>query len=148
MNANNTLHLETTKKGSALLFVMLTTGGVLSVTMSYWCIGSRSYELMIERMRYEQRFRLTEGALNYGVAYANHNFDDLQKMHEYTIDLDEYAQMLDDRYRVQLIFFSQKKSVLIKVTTYDHREKVCCMQCRIQKGDTDSFEVVGWKIGE
>ncbi len=148
MHANNILHLETTKKGSALLFVMLITGSLLSATMSYWCNGSRNYELMIERMHYEQRFRLTEGALNYGVAYANHNFDDLQKIHEYSIDLNEYAHLLDDAYNVQLIFLSQKESVLIKATTYINQKKVCCMQCRLEKGDTDSFVGSGWKIGE
>lgn len=148
MNANNILHLETTKKGSALLFVMLITGCLLSTTMSYWCSGLRSYELMIERIRYEQRFRLTEGALNYGIAYAKHNFDDLKKRYDYTIDLNEYACLLDDIYGAQLIFLSQKKSVLIKATTYAYHEKVCCIQCRVQKGDTGSFGVSGWKIGE
>ncbi len=148
MNANSILHLETTKKGSVLLFVMLITGCLLSTTMGYWYSGSRNYELMIERMRYEQHFRLTEGALNCGVAYACHHFNELQKKHEYSVDLNEYAQLLGDTYRAQLTFLSQRKSVLIKAATYVHKEKVCCMQCRLQKGDTDAFAVSGWKIGE
>jgi len=114
--------------------------------MSYWCIGSRNYELVLERMLYEQRFRLTEGALNYGIAYGRHYFNELQKKHEHMIDLDEYAQILDARYRIQLIFLSQKKSILIKAIAYDNLEKMCCLQCKIQRKNTNSFEIAEWAI--
>ena len=114
VNVHTISQYKTAKNGSTLLFVVLITGCLITIVISCWHAGALRQDLITDRMRYEQRFRITQGALNYGIAYAQSCFDELLKTYEKSIDLNEYAQLLDDKYAAQVIFFSQKQSVLIK----------------------------------
>ena len=87
VNAHTISQYKTAKSGSTLLFVVLITGCLITIIISCWHAGALRQDLITDRMRYEQRFRITQGALNYGITYAQRCFDELLKTHEKTIDL-------------------------------------------------------------
>jgi len=146
MSAHSISKLEMGKEGSTVLLVLLITGCLLSSSIGFWQSSIRSYELTFERIQYEQRFRLTEGALLFGISYAKKKSGLLKKEYEIDLSLDEYAQLLADVYTVQLKFIVQKESIRIIATTYDQGERVCRLGCRLEKSTGDVWTVCDWQL--
>jgi len=141
------LQYKTLKKGSTLLFVLLVSSGLMISAVSYWYASTLRQSLMADRIRYEQYFRMAQGALNYGILYAHNHFSELSSSQDKSIDLSQYARLLDDHYTARVVFFGKKQSVLVKAYVCYDQDIVLCIQCCV--GQNAGRQVVSeWKIGD
>lgn len=99
------LHLEihNKKEGSTVLYILMITGCLIPVMYGYWQMAVMYSMLMQDRIKEEQRFWLIDGAMQYGIAYAQHHFDTLIQ-HKRTISLNMYAHLLDKKYTLHVLF--------------------------------------------
>lgn len=143
---SNIFRLETAREGSALLFVVIVTASMFVLIHGYYSKHVLQQDVITSRIQYEQHFRLTEGALRYGISYAKKHYNDLMRMHEYHMQLNEYVQLAGSNYTLDLDFYTQKDAVLIKVQLYLYNQILFQMQCRVVNKQ-DCMHVADWKIG-
>lgn len=65
------------QNGSVMLIAIAVISSLLAGSMIIWYNHALLYDIAIEKEAYEKRLRLTEGALNIGIAYGKKNIKKL-----------------------------------------------------------------------
>jgi len=64
--------------GSTILIVVLVISAIVICTTITWQGSAFLENLVLKRQKYEQKYRFTEGLLNYGIAFCKQNYDMIQ----------------------------------------------------------------------
>jgi len=72
--------IESTKSGSAILMVVLVMSAVIVVCLNMWRATALTTDLVFKRQEREQKFRIAEGVLHYGIALCKERFESLKKL--------------------------------------------------------------------
>ncbi len=128
------------KQGSCCLAVIMAMALIGAVYFAY-CHSTnffvRYVQASIKSATHEE---LTKGVLNYGIAYAAKNFDQMAKN-----DTVMHEQFLFDQQGAHLEWRPNKESVEIIAVLSSQGQEVCGMTCRVNKNEEQKLIIRGFQ---
>jgi len=126
------------KKGSALLLVILITSAIVICSTIVWQGTAFLSDLVLKRQEYEQKYRFTEGVLNYGIAFCKCNYDAIQKAvtkgeKTFTITLEADKISPHQIYMGKIYVEVQDKSIELKAVLVDNAKEIFSVGCNLSK---------------
>ena len=100
---------------------------------------------MNERMRSEQQMCLLDGAVRYGIIYAQHHtlMDGIERV----LNLDAYAQLMRDEYRLMLRLSPASTGTIdIHAQLCCHSDPLHALRCVVTPLPDKKVAISGWHI--
>ena len=147
-----------TKSGSAILIVVLVMSAVMIVCLNMWRATALTTDLACKRQEREQRFRIAEGVLNYGIALCKERFESLKilaKAGEKTIELDvgKWEVKGQPPYNGRLEVLLKGKTVQLTASIIAEATCAFAVGCNLEqktigkgKNAVNYFQVSNWKL--
>jgi len=74
--------LNRCRSGSAVLIVVLTLSMIMLSCFNLWRHTALNMDMVLKRQEREQKYRITEGVLHYGIALCKNHFKKIDKRHK------------------------------------------------------------------
>jgi len=147
--------LNRCRSGSAVLIVVLVLSMIMLSCFNLWRHTALNMDMVLKRQEREQKYRITEGVLYYGISLCKDQFKTIGKRKK-KIELPVGTWRLKSHppYVGKLIITPHDKTIHLKAFLIEKKSSVFAMSCSLErktaaKGSVskkDVFVIHNWKV--
>lgn len=145
--------LNRCRPGSAVLIVVLVLSVIMLSTFNLWRQTALTMDMVLKRQTWEQKYRVVEGVLHYGVAFCKNHFETIGKK---KIELSVGTWQLKGHppYVGNLLITPQDAIISLRASLVTNKRAVFVMSCslerkKVAKGSINKkkiFVIHDWKV--
>jgi hypothetical protein len=151
------------KRGSTIIILLFVVSALTIMLTAALRNAAYSFDVSLQQMRYEQQRWITEGILNYGIAYVKTNFKELSSLHLSTPSglagfgghrAEPLTESFKD-YEGTLKVIPENDNVILIAQLKKDRQVVMSIQCQCnltfedkEKKSLKNISISGWRIDE
>ncbi len=145
-------------EGSTILLVVFVMSTIIICCSTIWHSTSFLSDMAIQRQKYEQRYRIAEGILKFGIAFCKDTYKNIKKLKskgKNKFEIDAGFWKIDDTIGYNgKVFVTIKDDLCLQAVLLDDKKEVFRVGCTLSKSDNkdnkvklnDTFIIHGWKI--
>jgi len=149
--------LNRCRSGSAVLIVVLVLSVIMLSCINLWRHTALNMDMVLKRQEREQKYRITEGVLHYGIGLCKNQFKKIGKRgKKKKIELQVGTWRLKSHppYVGKLIITPDDNTIHLKAFLMDKKSSVFAMSCSLKRktaakesvSKSDVFVIHNWKV--
>ena len=141
------------RPGSAVLIVVLVLSVIMLSTFNLWRQTALNMDMVLKRQTWEQKHRIVEGVLHYGIAFCKNNFKTLGKK-KIELHVSTWQLKGHPTYVGNLLITPQDTTISLHASLITKQRSVFVMSCslerkKVAKGSMNEkkiFVIHDWKV--
>ena len=124
--------LKQCRPGSAVLIVVLVLSVIMLSTFNLWRQTALTMDMILKRQTWEQKHRIVEGVLHYGIAFCKNHFETIDKK---KIELHVGTWQLKGHplYVGNLLITPHDATISLRASLITNKRSVFVMSCSLER---------------